>query len=788
MSRHVGIDLGTTNSVVAFVEGSQAETILNSEGQKITPSVVLFKEEETIVGELAKRQMVASPRMIVRSAKRLMGRRFSEVSERLGEFPFRVVEGPEDSALIELEGGRRVAPEQVSAEILKKMRTTAEDFLGEDVLQAVVTVPAHFNDSQRVATKRAAEMAGIEVLRIINEPTAAALAYGIARDKEEKIAVFDFGGGTFDVTILQLSGGIFEVLSTNGDTQLGGDNLDHAMVQWMLKAIREETHCDPSQDPQALQRIYESAEKVKCELSTLTSTTISLPFIVADASGPKHFHREISREFFINLITPLLENLKGPCEQALSDANLKPDKIGTVLLVGGSTRIPAVQQIARDIFHREPNRSINPDEAVALGAAIQSGIITGELTEILLLDVVPLSLGIELAGGLFKPLIARNSSIPTTATRRFTTVVDNQSSVMVHVLQGERATAKDNRTLARFRLAGITRAPREVPEIEVRFHVDANGILEVSAQDMTSGLAQSIVVESYPAVASSESDVERVISEAEQHSAEDQAFLKSSQHLQRIQQIQYDMQNFLDAAGEQVTEEDLKKIKEDMFKLDMIPRGQKWIEIDAIEMDFITIRGKYKITQDPFLKKMGTTSGAVPESAGAFAELDLSGAENAAVEQGANETAPPSPPASQTSKDKTQNAAKTAARSDSSGQKAGSTPDLEEEYEEAGAGKLLEEHEVLEAGKKAVGKQPKAEVPAPDSEEPVPPMSMAEQATDRGTRDADENSPQQTPGASLRRPAPPSAQPSGPPKKFTPPSWLFPAQQRKPPDGSQNPK
>ncbi len=591
MSPQIGIDLGTTNSVVAYVEGNRSETIPNSEGQKTTPSVVLLREEELVVGELAKRQLVAQPYSTVRSVKRLMGQRFSEVRSRIDDFPFRVVEGPEDKALIELEG-LMVTPEEVSAAVLTKMRMTAEEYLGEDVDQAVITVPAHFNDSQRTATKKSAEIAGLEVLRIINEPTAAALAYGIDKSAEELVAVFDFGGGTFDISLLQLSKGIFEVLATNGDTQLGGDNLDQVLVQWIADEIMVETEIDPRGDIQALQRIRETAEKVKCELSSLQSTSISLPFIVSDENGPKHFNREITRETFLSLVRPILDRLVPPCRMVLKDAGLKPDRIQRVLLVGGSTRIPEVRSMVKDLFKRDPSHSINPDEAVALGAAIQCGIISGALQEVLLLDVVPLSLGIELAGGVFKPLISRNSTIPTTVTRKFTTVVDNQESVMVHVLQGERKMAKENRTLARFRLVGISPAPREVPEVQVRLHIDANGILQVSAQDLTSGTAESITVESYSSALPSSEEIERAVQDAQSHSIEDQLFVTGAHQMERIQNLQYQMDQFLKMV-DTLTEEEFKSVKEGMIRLDIAARARDWSEIDTVELEFKMLRGKY---------------------------------------------------------------------------------------------------------------------------------------------------------------------------------------------------
>jgi molecular chaperone DnaK len=729
MTRPIGIDLGTTNSVVAFLDGKQAETIPNSEGHKTTPSIVLYGAEEMVVGEAAKRQCILRPRSTVRSVKRLMGRRYSEIKDQLGEYPFQISPGPEDTVRILLEGGREITPEEVSAAILMKMRTTAEDYLGEEIDQAVVTVPAYFNDSQRSATKAAAELAGLEVLRVVNEPTAAALAYGLQRSVEEKIAVFDFGGGTFDISLLQLSKGIFEVLATNGDTHLGGDDLDLAIQDWIVAEILAETQCDASADAQALQRIRETAEKVKCELSTLETTTISLPFIVADASGPKHFNRELNRTKFLELVKPILDRLLPPCRQALEDASLTAADISAVLLVGGSTRIPTVQDIVKSVFECEPSRTVNPDEAVALGAAIQSGIISGSLEEVLLLDVVPLSLGIELAGGVFKPLISRNSSFPVTATRKFTTVVDNQTTVLVHVLQGERKVARENRTLSRFRLMGIMPSPRELPEIEVRFHIDANGILEVSAQDMTSGIAQTIVVESYASTVGTQQEIERIIREAGEHAAEDEAFIKTAYQLQRIQSLQNRMNKFLEFFKAEIEEKDVKTIKDAMIRLDAAAAAQEWREIDAVELEIQLLRGRYGPEGEVPLSMMHQMPSGGPKTAPQTA------------------LPPIEPPAASPSKPPESKIDST------EGPSAPPHPAPEKPAQPPAA-------KPAAAAKPATPSAASAPAPAPLKQPPAPSRRPP-------------------------TPAPDATPPGATPKKFTPPAWLFPGAPSPPPGGKK---
>ncbi len=566
MSYIVGIDLGTTNSVVSIYEAGKVEVITNSEGEKTTPSVVFFNgNSEVVVGSIAKRQHVTNPTLTIRSAKRLIGRRFEEIENR-NQYTYQLVPDENNNVLIDL-GWTKLTPEEVSAEILKKMKATAEDFLNDEITQAVITVPAYFNDSQRGMTKKAAELAGLEVMRMINEPTAAALAYGLHKSKEEHIAVFDFGGGTFDISVLELNDDIYEVKSTNGDTQLGGDNIDEILYSFLRDLIIKDCQIDIENDLQAMQRVKEAAEKAKCELSTMKSTMVSLPFIGYTESGPKNFSYNIKREEFEQLIEPIFERLINPCRQALTDARLSIEQINTVLLVGGSTRIPVIQKLVRDFFQKEPSKEVNPDEAVSIGAAIQASVITGALQEVLLLDITPLSLGIELAGGLFSPIIPRNSSIPTTATKKFTTVVDNQDTVFIHVLQGERKIASENRSLSHFRLKGIPLMPREIPEIEVRFHMDANGILNVSARDCTSGLSKEIVVESYQQLPLKEA--EKVVAEAEKKSKDDIEIINKLRIINNAKIVIQSVIDFMEDEADRIDEQNTKILKEALIKLEI---------------------------------------------------------------------------------------------------------------------------------------------------------------------------------------------------------------------------
>jgi len=561
MARQVGIDLGTTNSVVAFLEGNKPEVIPNPEGNKTTPSVILYRGgEEIIVGELAKRQIVSNPSHTIVSVKRFMGRRINEISETEKQVHYHLVDDPEnDRVLIDL-GWHQFSPEEVSAEILRSLRENAENFLGETINEAVITVPAYFNDAQRSATKSAGELSGLEVIRIINEPTAAALAYGLGKENAEKVAVFDFGGGTFDISVMDLDKNLFEVLSTNGNTFLGGDNIDHIIFNFLREEIKGETGIDLIDDPHAVQRLREVSEKVKCELSTMNSTTISLPFIVSDEDGPKHYNREFNREEFNSLVMPALEQLIPPCRNALMDAGITPAEIDTIILVGGSTKIPKVQEMVAEFFKKEPLKTVNPDQVVAMGAAVQAGVISGTLEEVLLLDITPISLGIELADDIYSVLIPRNSNIPTSASKKFTTVVDNQRNVFIHVLQGERKRASLNRSLSHFRLVDIAPAPREVPEIEVSFNIDANGILDVSATDLTSGVSEEIRVESYHP--SSPEFYKEKIEEAEKKKEEDRVYVEMVRRKERLKKTIDVFKKFLDEEQDNMENEDIKNLQE----------------------------------------------------------------------------------------------------------------------------------------------------------------------------------------------------------------------------------
>jgi len=612
MGKIIGIDLGTTNSCVAVLEGGEPVVIQNSEGGRTTPSIVGFTSKgDRIVGQPAKNQMITNPENTVFSIKRFMGRRFAEVGNEMKRMPYHVVEQGDD-VRVDI-GGKHYSPQEISAFVLQKMKQTAEDYLGETVTEAVITVPAYFNDSQRQATKDAGKIAGLDVKRIINEPTAASLAFGFNKDqkKERTIAVYDLGGGTFDISILELGEGVFEVKSTNGDTHLGGDDFDLKILEWLITEFKRDTGIDLGQDRMALQRLREASEKAKIELSATQSTEINLPFITADQSGPKHLQKSLSRAKFEQMVADLLERSKEPCRKALADAGLSEDQIDEVILVGGSTRIPAVQQIVKDLFKKEPNKGVNPDEAVAVGAAIQGGILGGDVKDVLLLDVTPLSLGIETLGGVMTKLIPRNTTIPTRKSQIFSTAADGQTAVSIQVLQGEREMATQNRTLGRFDLVGIPPAPRGVPQIEVTFDIDANGIVHVSAKDLGTGKEQKIRIESSSGL--SEHDIERMVKEAELHAEEDKKEKEKAEARNEADNMIYSTEKNIKDLGAKVNAADKSKAEEAIADLRKALEGTDTEDIKSKTEALKQV--SYKIAEEVY-KQSGAQAGGPGAAAG----------------------------------------------------------------------------------------------------------------------------------------------------------------------------
>jgi molecular chaperone DnaK len=618
MGKIIGIDLGTTNSVVAIMDGKEPKVITNEEGSRLTPSVVAFDDKgEVLVGQIARRQAITNPENTVFSVKRLIGRKFSDpaTQDEVKRVPYKVVQAPNGDCAVEIRG-KRYSPPEISARILMKLKRAAEEYLGEPVTEAVITVPAYFNDSQRQATKDAGKIAGLDVKRIINEPTAAALAYGLDKTKEHLIAVFDMGGGTFDISVLEVGDKVVEVVSTNGDTHLGGDDIDNRIMDWLIAEFKKDTGIDVAKDKMVLQRLKEASEKAKIELSSVQETEVNLPYLTADATGPKHLLKKLSRSKFEQMIEDIVARAMEPCKRALADAGKKPADIGEVLLVGGSTRIPMVQAKVKEFFGKEPNRSVNPDEVVALGAAVQGGVLAGDVKDILLLDVTPLTLAIETLGGVATSLISRNTTIPTRKSEVFSTASDNQTSVEVHVTQGERPMAKDNKTLGKFQLTGIPPAPRGVPQIEVTFDIDANGILHVTAKDKATGTERQIRIEASSGL--SEADIKKAVEEAESHEAEDKARKESIELRNQLDSLLYGTRKLVTENAAKLSDAD-KLMAEEEFK-----RAEKVLEdnreggkADELRAAFESLQSVAHKIAETMYKSAGGDGGGGPEEGAA---------------------------------------------------------------------------------------------------------------------------------------------------------------------------